>query len=203
MPQELLIKRLNPVIRGWVNYHMHNASKQTFQRVDSEIWHCLWHWAKRRHPHKSGKWVAERYYHEVNNVFWNFAVPYGDSYNGASPDLLMLEKASDREIRRFVKIKADANPFDADQERYFEERETQKMCHSMSGKKTLLFLYTTQKGLCPRCGAKLTIERGFLIHRTRIGGRLSKMMVHPDCHDSMHARKSVKNRPLHEGIAEA
>lgn len=202
-PQELLIKMLNPVIRGWTNYHMHNASKQTFQRVDHEIWNCLWRWAKRRHPHKSGTWVATRYFHQIEDSFWNFAVPYGETKKEPKPSFLVLEKASDREIRRFTKIKATANPFNAEQERYFEERETQKMYHSMSGRKTMLYLYMTQKGVCPHCGEKLTVERGFQIHRTQNGERPFKVMIHFDCHDSIHARKSDMNRLSKEGLQEA
>jgi len=40
--QTLLIGLLNPVIRGWVNYHQHCAAKETFNRVDHEIWRALW-----------------------------------------------------------------------------------------------------------------------------------------------------------------
>ena len=39
--QTLLIGRLNPVIRGWASYHRHGAAKETFDRVDHEIWRAL------------------------------------------------------------------------------------------------------------------------------------------------------------------
>jgi len=42
-----LISILNPVIRGWANYHCHVASKQTFRAVDNAIFLTLWQWAKR------------------------------------------------------------------------------------------------------------------------------------------------------------
>ena len=42
-----LIKMLNPIIRGWANYHRSVVAKETFKRVDSEIWRSLWQWAKR------------------------------------------------------------------------------------------------------------------------------------------------------------
>jgi RNA-directed DNA polymerase len=51
--QALLIDLLNPVIRGWANYHRQAAATATFDRVDHEIWRRLWQWAKRRHPNKS------------------------------------------------------------------------------------------------------------------------------------------------------
>jgi RNA-directed DNA polymerase len=49
-----LIKMLNPIIRGWANYHRSVTARETFERVDTEIWRTLWKWAKRRHPKKGG-----------------------------------------------------------------------------------------------------------------------------------------------------
>jgi len=60
--QAALIDLLNPVIRGWANYHRHAAAKETFNRVDHELWRSLWHWAKRRHPKKSRHWVKKHYF---------------------------------------------------------------------------------------------------------------------------------------------
>ena len=33
-PQDLLIRKLNPVIRGWVNYHRYVVSAETFSWID-------------------------------------------------------------------------------------------------------------------------------------------------------------------------
>jgi hypothetical protein len=46
--QTLLIGLLNPVIRGWANYHRHCAAKETFKRIDHEIWRALWQWVNER-----------------------------------------------------------------------------------------------------------------------------------------------------------
>ncbi len=37
----ILIGLLNPVIRGWAQYHQHIVSKETFIRIDHEIFHSL------------------------------------------------------------------------------------------------------------------------------------------------------------------
>jgi RNA-directed DNA polymerase len=50
--QENVIKMLNPIIRGWANYHQHVVAKKTFSWVDYQIWLGLWQWCKRRHPNK-------------------------------------------------------------------------------------------------------------------------------------------------------
>lgn len=53
-----LIGRLNPIIRGWANYHRNQVAKDTFKKVDSYTWERLWRWACRRHPNKSRRCVA-------------------------------------------------------------------------------------------------------------------------------------------------
>ena len=67
-----LIVNLNPVIRGWANYHRHVASKRTFSRVDHAIFRALWQWAKRRHPKKSRRWIKDRYFETIDRRHWVF-----------------------------------------------------------------------------------------------------------------------------------
>lgn len=40
--QANVIWQLNPVIRGWVNYHRHVTASKAFERVDWAIWESLW-----------------------------------------------------------------------------------------------------------------------------------------------------------------
>jgi RNA-directed DNA polymerase len=72
MEQERLIRTLNPMITGWVNFHRHNVSAKAFEYVDFQIWKALWRWALRRHPKKSRKWIAAKYWHTVGNRTWTF-----------------------------------------------------------------------------------------------------------------------------------
>jgi RNA-directed DNA polymerase len=183
--QDLLIYRLNPIIRGWVNYHRFTISKRAFSRIDHEIFKCLWQWARRRHPRKGKEWVAKRYFHLVGNRKWTFA-----NHRGASPktdkkqaQLLCLEYAADTEIIRYTKIKADANPFDAEWMGYFEEREVEKLLHSMKQRKKLLIIWKAQKKRCFICNEPITSETGFKLYTPTIGGIISstKVMVHKEC----------------------
>jgi RNA-directed DNA polymerase len=61
-----VIAQLNPMIRGWANYHRHVVSKKTFYRVDTAIFRALWSWAKRRHPKKPRRLVADKYFETRN-----------------------------------------------------------------------------------------------------------------------------------------
>ena len=71
--QDLLIRKLNPVIRGWVNYHRYVVSADIFGLVDHRIFECLWRWACRRHKRKGRKWIANKYWHHIDNRTWTFA----------------------------------------------------------------------------------------------------------------------------------
>lgn len=101
--QEWLVETLNPIIRGWGNYHRHSAAKATFSKVDHIIWTQLWSWLKKRHPQKGQRWIYKKYFHQRGSRNWIFAVPKG------GPELI---KVADIKIVRHVKIKALAHPFD-------------------------------------------------------------------------------------------
>ena len=73
LKQAFLIRKFNPIIRGWVNFHRYNVAAKCFERLDYDIWKSLWRWCKRRHPKKSHKWIAQKYFHQVDNRIWTFA----------------------------------------------------------------------------------------------------------------------------------
>lgn len=123
--QQDLIARLNPVIRGWVNFHRFNVSAVIFRYVDAQIYHALWKWAKRRHHNKGGRWITRRYFHSVNTRNWTFAVQW--KREDGTTGYFALEYASDTKIVRFPAIRDGANPYEEDWQLYFEERETEKM----------------------------------------------------------------------------
>jgi RNA-directed DNA polymerase len=120
--QTLLIGLLNPVIRGWANYHQHGAAKETFNRADHEIWRALWQWARRQHPKKSRDWVKRHYFPALRNRTWMFAAKTGQQMPDGQPIWRCLVYAGETKIRRHVKIRRDANPFDPQWKSYFVER---------------------------------------------------------------------------------
>jgi RNA-directed DNA polymerase len=197
--QENLIRLLNPKIRGWAHYHQGAVAKQTFAKVDKEIWKTLWHWAKRRHPTKGRCWIKDRYFRSSGTRHWEFATA------STTPDgeqrITTLVKASATRIQRHVKIRGEANPFDPQQEAYFEARLGQKMKERLSGKGQLLRLWWSQDKTCPLCRQPITQETRWNLHH-RIpradGGKdtLSNLvLVHPNCHRQLHCRKLEVVKP--------
>jgi len=117
-PQVSLIRLLNPILRGWANYHRHAVAKEVFAWADSQIWSMLWTWTKRRHPKKSSQWVMNNYFKTRGNRKWIFAAK---KENGE--EKLIIE--ADTPIRRHVKIRASANPHDPVWREYFAARKKQ------------------------------------------------------------------------------
>ena len=108
--QEVLIAKLNPIIRGWTNYHNSVVSSDVFQTLDHRIWELLWKWAKRRHPNKHKDWIVNKYWKRSTSRKWNFRTE--------QRELLLLSKTK---IRRHIPLKLQLNPFlDID---YFRERQ--------------------------------------------------------------------------------
>lgn len=117
-----LIRMLNPMIRGWAQYHCKCCAKQTFSWVDNQIWNCLWRWAKRRHPKRKKKWIKNRYFHSIGNRNWAFSVKEEPKSGKVEIPQLDLCLAASTIIRRHTKVKADMNPFDPKWREYHEIR---------------------------------------------------------------------------------
>jgi len=98
--QEELIAALNPLITGWATYFQTVVSSEIFNTLDHRIWNMLWHWAKRRHPSKSNKWIANKYWHSDGKRRWIF-----------SEGIKQLKSLSDTKIVRHTKLKLDMNPY--------------------------------------------------------------------------------------------
>lgn len=184
--QAVLIHQLNPVIRGWANYHRHVVAKAIFSKADSEIWKALWQWAVRRHPKKGKRWIRDRYFHSVNARHWDFAVEDRDPADGTSK-LVRLAQASESAIKRHCKIRSTANPFDPHWESYFAQRQAARMPDNRQSRQRLLRLWGAQGRRCPVCDDPITAETGWTIrYRTprTLGGRAvnaNLILLHPGC----------------------
>src|SRR6478752_3702162 len=57
-----VIRRLNPMIRGWANYYRTHVAGQIFGDLDSYLWRLTWKWAVRSHANKPKSWIFARYF---------------------------------------------------------------------------------------------------------------------------------------------
>jgi RNA-directed DNA polymerase len=194
-----LIGRLNPVIRGWANYHRFGASSTTFNSVDRAIFQKLWQWAKRRHPGKGTRWVKQRYFTTQGARNWVFTgeVPDGEG----STRRIYLRTASEVKIQRHPLIRGEANPFDLAWETYFEQRLDVKMEGNLTGRRHLLYLWKEQNGNCLLCSQKITKITGWHSHHLiwRSKGGTDKpenlVLLHPNCHRQLHTQGLHVEKP--------
>ncbi len=176
--QESLIRLLNPVITGWVNYYKHSVASETFRKADYLIFQKLWQWAKRRHPKKGKNWVADKYFTRIKNRNWCFSACF-DRNN--VEDRLTLKRLYGTKITRHVKIKCDANPFDPSWTAYFEKRETYKMLQTLQGRKSLLYIWEKQKRSCPLCGNPIDKDMSWGVTEKHANGKITRKLVHDSC----------------------
>jgi RNA-directed DNA polymerase len=202
-----LIEKLNPKIRGWANYHRQVVSKRTFQEVDSEIFQALWQWAKRRHPNKKGWWIKKKYFRRQGGRQWSF---FGKATKKKREEgKIDLMQAVSIPIKRHIKIKSEANPYDPTWESYFDQRLARKW---QQGKKRsrLVALWKEQEGNCLICYEKITKETGWNLHHKlhRVHGGddslMNLILLHPNCHRQVHNRGwKVGKLGLEKGLRKA
>ena len=181
--QEALISKLNPVIRGWSNYFRIGVSKEVYSSLDGYLWKILWKWATRRHPNKSSHWIARKYWSIGENGTWRFRCKIGKDVE------IKLGQHSQVEIKRHVKVKGSASPYDGNLT-YWSTRLGRNP--ELNGR--VAKLLQRQKGKCNECG--LTFRDGDKwevdhIKPLSLGGKdwlNNTQLLHKHCHDVKTAR---------------
>ena len=121
-----VICELNRRIQGWVSFYRCLVSSRVFRRLDSELFKSLWLWVSKRHPNKRGRWLKSKYFRTVDQRRWVFSAKRPSTDRQLSlfeqSAFVALLSASAVPIRRHVKIRADANPFDPRYDDYLRRR---------------------------------------------------------------------------------
>ncbi len=192
--QSDLIRLLNPILRGWANYHRHIVAKRAYGRVDHCLWRMLWRWAARRHPNKSGQWLKQKYFKTEGTRNWVFAATERKK-DGTSKDCTLI-KESDTPIKRHVKIKANANPHDPEWDSYFETRWNRQRWGTAHSRSKLYRLWHKREGICAVCLKTIIIDSHWAarhIVKTSEGGSdaMSNLEIHHlHCHENDLAMKT-------------
>ncbi|NES25855.1 MAG: DNA polymerase, partial [Symploca sp. SIO3E6] len=178
LSQASLIKRLNPIIRGWCNYFSTVVSQKIFERIWHLIIFKLIKWGIKRHRNKGKKWVYTRYFSTVGGDKWTFAIKHQGQI------LMRLIQHSETPIVRHVKVKGDSSPYDGNLI-YWSVRMGK---HPEMPKGTALLL-KKQKRKCPHCGLFFKdgdlMEVDHIIPKSKGGKEEYKnyQLLHRHCHD--------------------
>ena len=193
--QEVLIRKLNPILSGFANYYKGVVSKETFSYISHRIWQYLWRWAKRRHPNKNTKWVRKRYFKTIKGNKWTFACTVSDR-RGKDKELILYQ-VEQTPIKRHIKVKGDASPDDPLLKEYWQLRH-QKFGKSYWEKNSRNYkIAQNQKWFCPICGEPLFNGEEIETHHiTPVAeGGLDDIdnlqHVHRACHKQVHSKSKL------------
>jgi len=196
--QDIVIAKLNPIIRGWANYHKSQVAADTFNRVDQIIWHSLLRWAKRRHHNKGVRWVLQRYFRKVGKTALVFAT---EERRNRKLERVFIFRAFGVKIKRHAKVASEANPFDPEWDAYFEARKAKKVVADWSVLAPKhLELWKEQDGRCPVCTRHIEADDLVLIDKHHKvpkahGGpdeQANLVLLHLNCHRQHHTTKPVR-----------
>jgi len=121
-PMPALIKKLNSTLRGWANYHRHVVASEAFSRIDTYVFEQLWRMVRHRHSQKSAGWLTKHYWTAAGKGI--FAVKAKTAE--AKERIYKVLRVRAIGIRRYVKIKAAANPYLPEYAGYFWRRRNKK-----------------------------------------------------------------------------
>jgi RNA-directed DNA polymerase len=186
-----VLAQLNPLLRGWARYHRHSSSSRTFAKVERAVFRRLWQWARKRHRGKRATWLKRKYFVQRGDRQWVFHGHLPD--RDGQPTPIYLVQLSRIRIRRHLKIRGQANPYDPSWEPYFEARLQAKMTDPETGHWQARVLWKVQNGECPVCGLKITLESDWQVHHLqwRVHGGSDLLdnlaLLHSHCHQQVHA----------------
>ncbi|CAN7237741.1 group II intron reverse transcriptase/maturase [Massilia sp. LjRoot122] len=198
--QEDLIRLLNPMLRGWAQYHSPVVAKEALSRMESLLLWRLMRWAKRRHPSKNAGWIRQKYWRSVGGRNWVFAADV--VAKDGSKKVMELYSLAGTPIERHRKIKGEFNPYDPQWEEYGEALRQERMLKNIGYRKELATLYMNQRGTCALCGYEMNMETGWHDHHIeyRVAGGSealrNRVLLHPNCHARVHSQNLQVVKPV-------
>ena len=181
-----IIKRLNPIIRGWANYFRSGVSCEIFHSLDRWMFHRAVRYVKHTHPKKPRYWRQSRYWGRLNlerNDRWVF----GDKTTG-----MHLLKFSWFRIERHILVKGRSSPDDPNLKSYWQDREKAKSKSLTPSKQKIA---QSQGCICPKCGESLFNGEELHVHHIEpkqqggINSYKNLRLLHLYCHQQIHAAK--------------
>jgi RNA-directed DNA polymerase len=139
---QAVIKRLNPIIRGWAAYYRTQVSAEIFGSLDQHLWELTFKWARFSHANKPTRWVVARYFDRFNNARqdrWVFGARASGAY---------LHKFAWTNIVRHQIVDGAASPDDPALADYWAKRRRKT---PLPIDKTSRWLLKAQDGQCPIC----------------------------------------------------
>jgi RNA-directed DNA polymerase len=196
-PVAAIIETLNPIIRGWANYHRVVVASKTFRGMDDWMFKKECRYVNYRHPNKPYYWKRSRYWGRMNKGRKDNWV-FGDKHTG-----FYILKFSWIKIERHVMVKGGASPDDPSLQEYWKEREKAKAKELVPSQSKLA---KNQDGMCNLCGESLfngeELEKDHITPRGQGGDDSddNKQLLHLYCHQQKTAMDRTKPGALREWL---
>jgi len=178
-----IIRQLNPVIRGWANYHRIAVASQTFSKLDHWMFRRQARYVNRMHPNKPKHWKKAKYWGRLSPSSPSEWV-FGDKQSGIY--LLCFSWFS---IKRHVLVKGRASPDDPSLREYWRKRNAAKAKNLMPSREKIA---RKQASICPVCRESLFNGEELQIHHKKPikeGGKdtySNLQLLHLYCHQQTH-----------------
>jgi RNA-directed DNA polymerase len=203
-----VIRRLNPIVRGWAAYYRTQVSSVIYGKLDHYLWRLIYKWAIFSHQTRPKRWVLSRYFGRFNKSRQDRWV-FGDRNSGA-----YLHRFGWTSIHRHQLVKHRASPDDPALREYWARRRRRT---SLPINPTTQRLLAAQDGRCAICKGTLYAadappqtthawEQWLHNARTRIIVRTpgtpdqaEYRLIHADCHQRQPTSTSA--RPHAPGLA--
>jgi len=194
-----VIRKLEPLLRGFANYYRGVCSKETFNYISHRLWWYLWRWAKRRHPNKSKNWVKNKYFRiifrkEGGKRDWVFF--YEDRDRKSHEIIHDLFDVKSIPIVRHIKVKGTNSKDDPELVEYWEKRQTKSGNKRWAKDSKYESIAIAQDWKCLVCHDHLfngeEIETHHIVPVAEGGSDdVSNLRhLHKSCHKQVHSKKS-------------
>lgn len=197
---KLLIQKLNPILRGWANYHRYVNSNENFRALDHFMYQQAVRYARRKHSSKSWHWVKTRYFKkdETSKIRKTGKITKSKTTWAFTDSGFILYQFKATSLANYSSIAYGKNPDHSADRDYFATRKI----NSVITKASLQDELTSQQGgLCPICGFGLVEDNWdeplhvhHKIPRSEGGSNAigNLVLLHEECHCFSHKKKLTK-----------
>jgi RNA-directed DNA polymerase len=182
--QDVLIQKLNPVIRGWANYFGKSDANNChlLTKIDYLLYLKLRRWSKRV---KGTTGKGKSCFRKIGNNNWTFAT---------KKTVLVHNTDYSFPLSKYVKVRKNASPFEVNQI-YWAKRLTINNTYSTR----VTILLKAQKGKCKWCNENFqyddVLEVDHVIPKSQ-GGKdeySNLQLLHGHCHDTKTSLEQVSH----------
>ena len=179
---QILIWRLNPLIRGWALYFNRCNAKQVFTRLDYVIWWKIWKALRRRYKTQGHAWIVETFLRDKED---KWCLRYYDSSSKKEGRLLRFAETP---ITRHFPVQGSKSYYDGDWPYWSARRGAYPGLPPRVGR-----LMKAQRGRCRKCGVTMDMLDQVEVRPFKTGGTVAETemsLVHTSCATEARSRQT-------------